>query len=69
MRAHVIIAVVAVFLVGFGVKLIFFSAPTAVADLLSFESANMDVSQMRQNTKNLPVEEIRDMTFVFSNGD
>jgi hypothetical protein len=44
MRAHhVIIAAVAVILVGFGVKLIFFWAPTAEAKL-SVESVSMDIS-------------------------
>ena len=65
MRAHhVIIAAVAVILVGFGVKLIFFWAPTAEAKL-SAESVSMDISEMERNAKNLPVQKIHDMTFVF----
>jgi hypothetical protein len=71
MRAHhVIIAAVAVILVGFGVKLIFFWAPTAEAKL-SVESVSMDISEIHRNTntKNLPVQKIHDMSFVFSEGD
>jgi len=75
MRTHHVIAIIAVILVGFGVKLFFFSAQTAEADLLSVtgslsvKSVSMDVSQISQNIKNLPEEKIRDMTFVFSDGD
>jgi hypothetical protein len=72
MRAHHgIIAAVAVVLVGFGVKLIFFSEPTAEAKLLSVKSVSMDISEIHRNTntKTLPVQKIHDMTFVFSDGD
>jgi hypothetical protein len=71
MRAHhVIIAAVAVIMVGFGVKLIFFWAPTVEAKL-SMESVSMDISEIHRNTntKNLPVQKIHDMSFVFSEGD
>jgi hypothetical protein len=66
---HGIIAAVAVILVGFGVKLIFFSDPIAEAKLLSVKSVSLDVSEVHRNTKNLPVQNIHDMTFVFSDGD
>jgi hypothetical protein len=69
MRAHHVIAVVAVILVGVGVKLIFFTAPTAEADTLSIKSVGVDVSQLHQKVKNLPVQKIHDMTFVFADGD
>ena len=72
MRAyHGIIAAVAVILVGFGVNLIFFSEPPAEAKLLSVNSVSMDISEIHRNTntKNLPVQKIHDMTFVFSDGD
>jgi molybdenum-dependent DNA-binding transcriptional regulator ModE len=69
MRAHLVIAVVAVILVGIGVKLIFFSVPTAEADSLSIKSVGVDVSQLHQNVRNLPVEKSHDMSFVFSGGD
>jgi hypothetical protein len=46
MRAHhVIIAAVAVILIGLGVKLIFFWAPPAEAKLLSVKSVSMDISE------------------------
>jgi hypothetical protein len=67
MRAyHFIIAIVPVILIGFAVKVIFFSAPTAEATLLSVKGVSMDVSEMQRSTKHLPVQKIDDMTFVFS---
>jgi hypothetical protein len=69
MRAHHAIGIVAVILVGFGLKLLFFSAPTAEADLRGVRSVGMDISQMHQNNKNLPEQKIHDMTFVFSEVD
>ena len=69
MRAHHVIAVVAVILVGVGVKLIFFTAPTAEADSLSIKSVGVDVSQLHQNVKNLPVQKFHDMSLVFPGGD
>jgi ABC-type polysaccharide transport system permease subunit len=69
MRAHHAIAIVAAILVGFGLKLIFFSAPIAEADVGSFKSASMDISEMHQHIKNLQVEKLHDMTFVFFDGD
>ena len=69
MRAHHAVTIVAAILVGFVLKLIFFSAPIAVADVGSVKSVSMDISEMHQNIKNIPVEKFHDMTFVFSNGD
>ena len=69
MRAHHAITIVAAILVGFVLKLIFFSAPIAVADVGSVKSVSMDISEMHRNIKNIPVEKFHDMTFVFSNGD
>ena len=70
MRAyHVIIAAVSVILIGFGVKLIFFTEPIAEAKVLSLKSMGMNISELHRNTKNLPVQTIHDMTFVFSDGD
>jgi hypothetical protein len=69
MRAHHgVIPAIAVILVGLGVKLVFFSEPTADAKLLSVKSMSMDISEIHRNTntKNLPVQKIHDMTFVFS---
>ncbi|MEK9281602.1 MULTISPECIES: hypothetical protein [unclassified Bradyrhizobium] len=67
MRSHPVIAIATVILVGFGVKLAFFSAPKAAAVLGSTGSVSVDVSEAP--TKNLPVQRIHDMTFVFSDGD
>ena len=72
MRPHHAIAVVAVILIGFGVKLIFFSAPAAEADTHAVPSARMDVVQMltdHPHGKSLPVQKMHDMTFVFSDPD
>jgi hypothetical protein len=68
MRAHHAIAVLTVILVGFGLKLTFFSAPIAAAVVGSTKSVSIDVSEMQHKIKNLPVENFHDMTFVFSNG-
>ena len=65
MRAHHAIAIVAAILVGFGLTLIFSSAPIAVADARVVKSVSMDISEMQQSVKNLPVEKFQDMTFVF----
>lgn len=69
MRAYHVIAVVAAILVGLGVKLTFFAAPTAKAVSLPVESTGVDVSQLHRNAENLPAQKIHDMTFVFSGAD
>ena len=72
MRTHHAIAVVAVMLIGFGVKLFFFPAPAAEADTPAVASASMNILQMHinhPNIKNLKEHELHDMTFVFSDGD
>jgi hypothetical protein len=72
MRAHHAIVVVAIMMIGFGVKLFFFPAPVAEADTLAVPSASMDIRQMHvdhPNTKNLPVQKLHDMTFVFSDSN
>ncbi len=67
MRAHHAIVIAAAILVGFGLKLIFFSAPIAKADV---KMVSMDISVMHQNIHgDLPVANYNDMTFVFSDGD
>jgi hypothetical protein len=66
MRAHHAIAIVAIVLIGVGLKWAFFSAPTAEAVV---PSVAMDVFQMHQNVKNLPEQKMNDMTFVFSESD
>ena len=64
-RSHPVIAIATVILVGFGVKLTFFSTPKAAADAASTGSVDVSVLQ----TKMFPVQKIHDMTFVFSDGD
>jgi hypothetical protein len=64
--AHYAIAVIAVILVAFGVKLFFFSAPTAEAGLAV--TSRMDIAKMHENA-NLPVQHLHDMTFVYSDRD
>ncbi|NOJ38409.1 hypothetical protein [Bradyrhizobium australiense] len=65
MRAHPVIAVVTLILVGVGVKLTFFSSPIAAADAGSTKSASIDVAGIHREIKDLPVESFHDMTFVF----
>jgi len=50
----------------FGLTLIFFSAPITVADASVVKRASVDISEMQQSIRNLPVEKLHDMTFVFS---
>ncbi len=69
MRVHHVVAVVAVILVGFGVKLTFFGGPTAEADTRSIKSMSVDISQIHQDIKNLPVQKFHDMSLVFPGDD
>ena len=64
MRARNVSAIVALVLVGFAIKLFFFPAPRAEA-----ESRNsLNVSRMHIG-KDLPVQKLHDMSFVFSHED
>jgi hypothetical protein len=65
MRAHHAIAIVAIVLIGFGLKLTLFSAPPAEA----YAGVRIDTFQLQQNIKTLPEQKMNDMTFVFSEGD
>jgi hypothetical protein len=65
MRAYHVIAVVAVILVGIGVKLPFFTAPIAEADWRSIISLSADISQMHHSIQNIQVEKFHDMSLVF----
>lgn len=67
MRPHHVIAVIAVILIGFGAKQYFFPPMEAEADIHAVPSASMNVLQMHRDidTKSLPVQKMRDMTFVF----
>jgi len=55
------LAVVAAILVGFGLKLYFFPAATAEAEV-----ARMDISAMHEQAAQAPVQQLNDMTFVYS---
>lgn len=67
MRGHHILAVASVVLTAVGLKLVM-SAPMKVeADVTPI--AGMNVLQMQTNRRSLPVQKIRDMTFVFADGD
>ena len=65
MRARYAIAVVSAILVGFGLKLFFLSAPSAIANTGVVTSVSINISEIQKNIKNLQVDKINDMTFVF----
>ena len=69
MNAHHAIAIVAVILVGFGLKLIFFSTPIAEADVAPVGSVRIEISEVHLNSKSLSLEKFHDMSFVFSDGN
>jgi hypothetical protein len=71
--AHHVIAVVAVLLISFGVKMFFStSAPTAEANIRAvpsvIPSSSMNVIQIHRDidTKSLPVQKMNDKTFIFT---
>jgi len=51
-------------LVGFAIKLFFFAAPPAEAEMRN----SLDISRMHAG-KNLPVQKLHDMSFVYSQED
>jgi len=61
MRAHHLITVVVVLVIGLGAKLFLFLPKKAEADIRP--SANMNISQMQR--ENLPMQKMHEMTFVF----
>jgi hypothetical protein len=64
---HQAIAVAVLILVGFGVKTFFFSVRTAEADHAVIKGTGIDVSSIRH--KKLPLQNVRDLSFVFVDGD
>jgi hypothetical protein len=62
MRSRHIIAIAAILAVGFGVKLFFFSGPTAEANVDAVNGVRMDIAQMHQNIGDLPVQNVHDMS-------
>jgi hypothetical protein len=66
MRLHHAIVIMSAILAVFGLTLIFFSAPITVADASVVKRASVDISEMQHSIRNIPVEKLHDMTFVFS---
>ena len=64
MRARNVTAIVVLVLVGFAVKLFFIPAPPAEAEVRN----SLDISRMHVG-KNLPVQKLHDMSFVYSHED
>jgi hypothetical protein len=66
MRAHHVIAVVAVLVIGLGAKLYLFPPKQAEADI--FPTATMNVLQLHRDieTKSLPVQKMSDKAFIFT---
>jgi len=67
MRGHHVIAVVVVLVIGFGAIQFLFPPKQAAGSLVP--GVNMDILQMERerDMKDLPVQNIRDNTFVFNN--
>jgi molybdenum-dependent DNA-binding transcriptional regulator ModE len=66
MRAHHVIAVVAVLVIGLGAKSYLFPPKQAEADV--FPTATMNVLQLHRDidTKSLPVQKMNDKTLIFT---
>jgi hypothetical protein len=61
MRSHHVVAIFAVLIIGFGVKVLFFSSPAAEAEVP--DNASMNILQMHldyPNMKDLPVQDVKD---------
>jgi hypothetical protein len=69
MRAHHVIAVVAVLVIGLGAKQYLFPPKQANAD--AFPTASMNVPQMHNDIvmKHLPVQKMNDKTFIFTDDE
>ena len=67
MRASYAIALVAAVLLGFGAKLFFFSAPTAVAG--GGPNVTIDTTEIQRHITDLPVHKYHDMSFVYSDAN
>ena len=66
MRVHHIIAVAAVVALGVGAKFVFFPPMKAEANIKNFPT--MNILQMQTGRRNMPLQKIEDMTFVFTDG-
>ena len=70
MRRHHAITIVAAILTGFGIKLFFFSGQAAEANMQSTLQVSFIQTQDDPGViKNLPMQEMHDMSFVFSDRD
>ena len=71
MRARHVFAVVAILVIGVGAKQFLFPPMQADAGVNAVPSASVNVLQMHRdiNIKNLPVQKVNDMTFVFPDSD
>lgn len=65
MRVHHVIAVCVILVIGVGAKEFLFPPKKAQADINA--NANIDIGQMHRgiNMHNLPIQKMRDLTFVF----
>jgi hypothetical protein len=68
LRTHPVIAIAAMLIISFVVKVFFLSAPTAEAKRHAIPSASVNVLQMHRDvdTKSLPVQKMNDKTFIFT---
>jgi hypothetical protein len=68
MRAHHVIAVVAVLIIGLGAKQFVFPPNQADANINAVPSASVNTLQMHRDidTKSLPVQKMNDKTFIFT---
>jgi len=68
MRAHHVIAVVAVLVIGLGAKQFLFSPTQADANINAVPRDSVNVLQMHRDmdTKSVPVQKMNDKTFIFT---
>ena len=68
MRAHHVITVVAILVIGLGAKQFLFSPKQANADINAVPSASVNVLQMHRDadTKSFLVQKMNDKTFIFT---
>jgi hypothetical protein len=66
MRAHHVIAVVAVLVIGLGAKQFLF--PPKQANAVAFPTASMNILQMHSDIdmKHFPVQKMNDKSFIFT---
>ena len=68
MRAHHVIAVVAVLVIGLGAKQFLFSPTQADANINAVPRDSVNVLQMHRDidTKSVPVQKMNDKTFIYT---